>query len=190
MDAQRFPYIQRLSEKLALLLTADGAEVQDQGWELLRCLPEISLCEVQQAMTGMLLAQLRLQGRTRVLGGPECEAFTRRFFALRRFCDLFDLSWVGARLQVDRWPAAPARRGRIRLLAGSYDIGRSYDDDDVIGDYAIISIPEEHLLRTRPSMAGHLGGLFHDRFLLSSAGTLSLASQHPASQGRPGRLAL
>lgn len=181
MDASPTQIRPRLADRLALLLTADGADVQDQGWELLRSLPDVSLDEVQASMAGMLFAQLKLQGRALVLGEAECRAFTRRFFALRRFCDRYSLSWSDARLQVDRWPPAPARRGRIRLLGGRYDISRSRDEDDVIGDYAMVSVPSSHALLSLPSWAGHLGGLFHDRFLLSSAGIRVLACEHPAS---------
>jgi len=179
MDAHLADFGTRLSDKLAMLLTADGAAVQDQGWELLRSLPEISLTEVKASMAGLLLAQIRLRAWTRAVGAVECRAFTNRFFALRRFCDLYGLAWSSARLQVDRWPAAPARRGRIRLLGGRYDIGPSWEDD-FIGDYAMVSIPNAHPLYQHPALASHFGGLFHDRFLLSSAGTMSLTRQHPA----------
>ena len=171
-------------EKLAMLLTADGADVQDQGWELLCCLPEVPVSGVQAAMAGMLMAQLHLRAWTGLLGASECREFTRRFFALRRFCDVYDIPWRGARLQVDRWclPEPHLRRGRIRMSGGVYDIGRNNSPEEPAGAYAMVHVPRDHDLHERPGRAAHLGGLFHDRFLLSWAGTHRLNQQHPAAE--------
>lgn len=179
-------------EKLAMLLTADGADVQDQGWELLCCLPEVPLPQVQGTMQGMLMAQLQLRAWTGLLGEEECTEFTRRFFALRRFCDVYDVPWRGARLQVDRWrlPSPPHKRCRIRLWGGQYDIGRGQSEDEPAGAYAMVHIPRSHPLRDHADVASHLGGLFHDRFVLSWAGTHLLAHEHPARllRGRCGHI--
>lgn len=166
--------------KLAMLFTADGVDVQDQGWELLRCLPEIAVQDVQAAMTGLLWAQIQLRAWTDVLGYLECQDFTRRYFALRNFSDRFGLPWRGARLQVDRWRAVSAQNsGRIRLGAGHYEIGRRWTEETT-GAYAMISIPERHPLRVYPAAALGFGGMYHGRFVLDRAAIVRLDQQHPA----------
>ncbi|MEL6343678.1 MAG: hypothetical protein AAFV53_11145 [Myxococcota bacterium] len=169
--------------RLAMLLTADGVDVQDQGWELLRCLPDLDLHDVQCAMTSMLWAQLQLRAWTDLLHVDACHEFTCRFFALRRFCDRFGLPWQGARLQVDRWreTVTMTRRARIRLGAGTYDIGRGWGDE-AWGAYAVVSVPMHHVLRSQPWHAAPLGGLVHGRFVLSGDAIRFLSAEHPAGR--------